>query len=378
MHARDGGARSAQALEAELEPEHNQQAPHVLAFGKCSSGSPRPQFPHKADPRVPQQSTRWLIDYLRWARSVGGALRGGGLGRAAAAGTPPARSGKGSLQEHPPKCAPSVRSATADCCVSPTSACDRRHVASLGEPRKRAGPRVRDAYRHAAFGNLLCAHAGAAAAQTRLVRRHRSQAAACWRIAPVRACCAARPTLLACFAARPFCNSEAKASVGSALHRLCLTIVSMPLGAQLVALAASLALCKASDAESFRGTGTWSALAPESHHHHHNHGGDEETVCHKWDWRKKVLKLVTEMPASGPASTSSRWAHVPSITAAPGNSSTPFRRLRPHTDALATTGSTQRARHRARSLQTSRPLAHSCPHCVQASLRTCTATTSSR
>ena len=69
--------------------------------------------------------------------------------------------------------------------------------------------------------------------------------------------------------------------------------------AHLLALAASAALCSASDAESLRGAEALSALAPESHHHHHHHGDDEDTICHRWDWRKKALKLITEMPASG-------------------------------------------------------------------------------
>lgn len=47
----------------------------------------------------------------------------------------------------------------------------------------------------------------------------------------------------------------------------------------------------------------------KSHRHGHNehkgkHGGgndghQEESVCHKWDWRKKELKLLVEMPAAG-------------------------------------------------------------------------------
>jgi hypothetical protein len=32
------------------------------------------------------------------------------------------------------------------------------------------------------------------------------------------------------------------------------------------------------------------------HHHHHHHDGD---ICESTDWRKKVLKLVAEVPAAG-------------------------------------------------------------------------------
>jgi hypothetical protein len=44
----------------------------------------------------------------------------------------------------------------------------------------------------------------------------------------------------------------------------------------------------------------------EGRHDRHKHkdkhkddGKGEESVCHKWDWRKKSLKLLVEMPAAG-------------------------------------------------------------------------------
>ena len=39
----------------------------------------------------------------------------------------------------------------------------------------------------------------------------------------------------------------------------------------------------------------------------HKHKGDK-SVCHRWDWRKKALKLVKEIPASGEFAT--MRAHV--------------------------------------------------------------------
>jgi hypothetical protein len=37
----------------------------------------------------------------------------------------------------------------------------------------------------------------------------------------------------------------------------------------------------------------------DKHKKHKDGGKGEESVCHRWDWRKKSLKLLVEMPAAG-------------------------------------------------------------------------------
>jgi hypothetical protein len=78
----------------------------------------------------------------------------------------------------------------------------------------------------------------------------------------------------------------------------------------LALAAVSCEVCNATDADETSLRGNMQPWLEGENILAHKRKGRGTSVCHRWDWRKKVLKLVKEVPASGAFPPHSSDAHI--------------------------------------------------------------------